>query len=52
MTLFSSSFSGFEHDSGALAAAEIEQKLAEFELEPFIENLTNDQEDPPKDEDQ
>ena len=27
---------GFEHNSDALAAAEIEQKMAKFELEPII----------------
>jgi hypothetical protein len=31
-------FVGFEHNSDALAAAEIEQKMAEFELEPIITN--------------
>ncbi|CAF0760146.1 unnamed protein product [Rotaria sordida] len=34
---------GFEHNSDALAAAEIEQKMAEFELEPIIDNTTNEQ---------
>ncbi|CAF2840574.1 unnamed protein product [Rotaria sp. Silwood2] len=34
---------GFEHNSEALAAAEIEQKMAEFELEPIIDNTTNEQ---------
>lgn len=43
-------FKGFEHNSDALAAAEIEQKMAEFELEPIItneqqeENIDNDDE--------
>jgi hypothetical protein len=38
-------FEGFEHNSEALAAAEIEQKMAEFELEPIItnEDTENDQ---------
>lgn len=36
---------GFEHNSEALAAAEIEQKMAEFELEPIMDNTTNDQQD-------
>lgn len=36
---------GFEHNSEALAAAEIEQKLAEFELEPIIDNVTNEQQE-------
>ncbi|CAF3389469.1 unnamed protein product [Rotaria sp. Silwood1] len=34
---------GFEHNSDALAAAEIEQKMAEFELEPIMDNSTNEQ---------
>jgi hypothetical protein len=36
---------GFEHDCDALAAAEIEQKIAQFKFEPFIDNSTNDQQD-------
>ena len=50
--LFSSSFYefcfffifivGFEHNREALAAAEIEQKMAEFQLEPIIDNTTNE----------
>ncbi|CAM2710767.1 unnamed protein product [Rotaria socialis] len=36
---------GFEHNSEALAAAEIEQKLAEFELEPIMENTTNEKQE-------
>lgn len=34
---------GFEHDSDALAAAEIEQKLAQFELEPIFDSSMNEQ---------
>ncbi|CAF1348627.1 unnamed protein product [Adineta steineri] len=34
---------GFEHNSDALAAAEIEQKMAEFELEPIMDNTTSEQ---------
>ncbi len=39
---------GFEHNSDALAAAEIEQKMAEFDFEPITtnepqENIDNDQ---------
>jgi len=33
---------GFEHNSDALAAAEIEQKMAEFELEPIFDNEQQD----------
>ena len=36
---------GFEQDSDALAAAEIEQKLAEFELEPIMDNAITDQQE-------
>jgi hypothetical protein len=35
-------FVGFEHNSDALAAAEIEQKMADFELEPIMNNTTNE----------
>ena len=42
MTFF---FVGFEHNSEALAAAEIEQKMAEFELEPIIDSMTNEQQE-------
>ncbi|CAF4023587.1 unnamed protein product, partial [Rotaria sp. Silwood2] len=43
---------GFEHNSEALAAAEIEQKMAEFELEPIIDNTTNEQQQQDLDNDQ
>ena len=39
------SLEGFEHDSDALAAAEIEEKMAKFELEPIMDNASNEQQD-------
>ncbi|UJR23361.1 hypothetical protein I4U23_026371 [Adineta vaga] len=41
---------GFEQNSDALAAAEIEQKMAEFELEHIVDNTTNEKQE--EDDDQ
>lgn len=38
-------FVGFEHNSDALAAAEIEQKMAKFELEPIMNNEQPEEEE-------
>ncbi|CAF0787686.1 unnamed protein product [Adineta ricciae] len=43
---------GFEQNRDALAAAEIEQKMAEFPLEHIVDNATNDDDDEDEDEDE